>query len=163
MSQPVENPMLYRYLIVTLVLLTGCHDSSQSPLAGFVKEKEEDAKVAIEQLAPGMLEVMHKSRQLHFGWGPRSSPNHDYSIFVHELVQSTPAIPENLAWKVKSAIDNESVQRLERYLKEHHIRISPRGTISRFTKESGGKSIVIEHWKVPEGRFLLTEVMIMQP
>lgn len=155
--------MPYRILTVALVLLAGCYDFSVAPLGGLMEAKEEEAMRAVEQLAPGIPEVMKKSRQLHYGYAPRTSPSDDHSTFVHEFVQGTPALPKNIDWIPQPSIDNDSVKRLDVYLRDHHIRISPRGTLRRYSHESGGKSVVIEAWEVPEGRFLLTEVMIIQP
>lgn len=155
--------MPYRILIISLVLLAGCYDFPESSLDSFLKDKEDDAMVAIEQLAPGMPDVMQKSRKLDYVYSIHISPNEDHSVFVHQLVQNTPGLPKAMNWQRRPNIDNDSVKRLEKYLKDHHIRISPRGTLRRFEHESGGKSIVIESWEVPEGRFLLTEVSIMQP
>ena len=156
--------MPYRGLFVALVLLAGCYDfSATGALDRMLKIKEEEAMRAIDQLAPGMREVMQNSRLLHNVSTRRSSPSNDHSTLVHQFVKSTPELPQELSWTSKSNINSEDIKPLEAYLNEHHIRISPRGTLQTYSHESGGKSVVIQVWELPEGRFLLTEVKIMQP
>ncbi|MFN3151397.1 hypothetical protein [Bremerella sp.] len=154
--------MLLRLILIGLVLLPGCVDNAQSRLARFSDSKQAEALQAVEKLAPGMEEVLKRSRLLFHSFERRLTSREDVSIFVYEMQPGEPSWPEDLAWSKSPTFKADKAQELEFYLQEEFVRIGNTGTIHVLNTDEGRLAATFERWQVAEGDFLLVKVTIQR-